>query len=384
MAEDGQGQAAGPEDVDFEAEGLLEGVEEGEAREARLQLLRELHDGGLSLEELRAAVEEDRLVLLPAELELTGEQNYTLEELAERTGLDSDFVNSLALALGLPRPGPEDRMLDEGTIEAAETIKAFLDAGVSQDAVLEVTRVAGEGMSNVAQAVSRHAAELLIEPGDTELDLGRRFAQAVADFVPRAEPLHQFLLRAHLREQVREGIVTRTELESGQLGGSREVAIAFADLEGFTRLGERIPPDEIGRVANRLAELATSVAEPPVRLVKTIGDAAMLACYDVPALLSASHTLVKTAEDEEDDDFPRLSAGLTHGHAVARNGDWYGAPVNLASRITSVARSGTVVVTAEVRERAGEGFDFSPLAPRKLKGVKGPVRLWRARPADQS
>jgi adenylate cyclase len=371
-------------DVDLEAEGLLEGVEEGEAREARVELLQELLDRGIELDELRAAVEEERLALMPAELELTGERSYTLDEVSERTGLDSDFLGSLALALGLPRPGPEDRLLDEGTIEAAESIKVFLDAGVSREAVLEVTRVAGEGMSNVSQAVARHAAEILMEPGDTELQLGRRFAQAVSEFVPRAEPMHQFLLRAHLREQVREGILSRRELESGELTGAREVAIAFADLEGFTRLGERIPPDEIGNVANRLAELATNVAEPPVRLVKTIGDAAMLACFDAEALLHASHALVSRAEEEDDEGFPRLSAGLAHGQALPRNGDWYGSPVNVASRITSVARGGSVVVTAEVRERAGEDFKFSPMAPRKLKGIKGPLRLWRARPADQS
>jgi adenylate cyclase len=373
-----------PEEVDLEAEGLLEGTEEGEPREGRIALLRELLEQGLSVEELRSAVQEHRLALLPAELALSGEQSYTLAEVAERTELDEDFLNSLALALGLPGPGSDERMLDEGTIKAAQTVKFFLDAGVSQDGVLEVTRVAGQGVSSLAQAISRHAADALMQPGDTELELGRRFAAAVSEGVPRAEPMLEFLLRAHLREQVRESVVTGTELERGQMEGTREVAIAFADLEGFTRLGERIPPDEIGRVANRLTEIASSVTEPPVRLVKTIGDAAMLACYDADALLDASLTLVRTAEEEEDEEFPRLSAGLAYGQALPRNGDWYGAPVNLASRITSVARPGAVVVTADIRERVGEAFDFSTLAPRKLKGVKGAVRLWRARLADQS
>ena len=60
------------------------------------------------------------------------------------------------------------------------------------------------------------------------------------------------------------------------LPGSREVAVCFADLVGFTRLGEEVAPEELGHLAARLEALAADAAEPPVKLVKTIGDAAML------------------------------------------------------------------------------------------------------------
>lgn len=374
---------ADSEEVDLEAEGLLEGVEGDEAREDRVRLLRELLDQGVSVEALRRAVEEDRLVLLPVELALTGEERYTLPEIAEKTDLDEEFVFDAVMALGLPRPGRDERRATEGDLESMRAVKYYLDFGISRRALLEIMRVIGDGMANTAQAVSQHAGQVLIEPGDSERALAERFAETASELMPKAGPLMQGLLRVHMREQVREGIVSRAQRETGRLAGAREVAIAFADLEGFTRLGERIAPDDLGRLAGRLSELATRVAEPPVRLVKTIGDAAMLACFDVPALLGAAHALVDAVK-EEDEDFPELSAGLAHGHALPRNGDWYGAPVNLASRVTAVARPGAVLVTAEVRERAEEAFDFSPLAPRKLKGVKKPVRLWRSRPTDHS
>ena len=75
-------------DVDFEAEGLLEGVQDARAREARLELLRALLAEGFSLDELRAAAAEDRLALLPVEHVLAAEEppRYTLEDLAERDG----------------------------------------------------------------------------------------------------------------------------------------------------------------------------------------------------------------------------------------------------------------------------------------------------------
>ncbi len=89
--------------------------------------------------------------------------------------------------------------------------------------------------------------------------------------------------------------------------------------------------------------MATAVAEPPVRLVKTIGDAAMLVANEAEPLLRASLALIAAAE-AEGDEFPLLRAGLATGPVLPQSGDYYGRSVNLASRITGVARPGSVVV----------------------------------------
>ena len=82
--------------IDFEAEGLLDGASD---REARLELLQSLEQEGFGLEELREAAAQDRLALLPVERVLAGEGKlYTREELAEETGLDPEF-----LGRGCPR-----------------------------------------------------------------------------------------------------------------------------------------------------------------------------------------------------------------------------------------------------------------------------------------
>ena len=98
------------------------------------------------------------------------------------------------------------------------------------------------------------------------------------------------------------------ERTGGRLPGSREIAVCFADLVGFTRLGEEVPPDELGRLAVRLEALAGDAAEPPVRLIKTIGDAAMLTSTEPEPLLDATLALLEAA-DAEGDDFPQLRAG---------------------------------------------------------------------------
>lgn len=104
-----------------------------------------------------------------------------------------------------------------------------------------------------------------------------------------------------------------------------------------------------GRVAARLGELAGEVACPPVRLVKTIGDAAMLASTEAEALVEAAVQLIEAVDARGD--LPRVRVGAAFGPAVARSGDWYGRSVNVASRITAIADPGTVFASCELRRR---------------------------------
>src|SRR6185437_4927639 len=161
--------------------------------------------------------------------------------------------------------------------------------------------------------------------------------QAAGSLYPLVNPLVDSVLTLHLKHATQSTVVSALERSGGQLPGSREVSVCFADLVGFTRLGEEVAPDELGRLAVRLESLAADAADPPVRLVKTIGDAAMLASPEPEPLLGAALSLIAAA-DAEGEDFPQLRAGAAMGQALPRAGDWFGRPVNLASRITAVAR----------------------------------------------
>jgi adenylate cyclase len=364
--------------TDFEAEGLLDGVQ-GEAREARRRLLEQLDGEGVPLEELREAVAGGRLTLLPVERALAGgSPRYTPREVAELSGVDLDLLQRATAALGVPYPDPDMRSLTEADLEEARRVKAFIAAGLPEDGILQVARTIGMGTSRIAEANRELVVRTLMQPGDTERDLALRFAAAAEHMLPLIGPTLVYALQTHMLEQVRRDVIAAADLASGEVGGTVELAACFADLVGFTKLGEQIETEELGLVAGRLDELATAVAEPPVRLVKLIGDAAMLVAADAEAMIGAALRLVEAA-DEEGDEFPRLRAGVSYGSALVQAGDYYGRPVNLASRITAIAKPGSVLVDEPTMEAAGTAFHYSYAGERRLKGFDLRVKLYRAR-----
>jgi adenylate cyclase len=367
--------------IDFEAEGLLKGTR-GKAREARRELLQELADDGVSLQDLRRADEEDRIALLPVERVLEGDgPRYTAAEVAERSSVDEDLLRRNWLALGLPDPGDEAVFTDDDE-EAAKRIAALREAGLPDEGILEVSRVIGLALAQVAAASRALVAESILSGGGTEADIGRRLAEGARQLGPLMGPLLEYVLNLHLREQVRSDVIGRAEITAGRLPGAQEVTACFADLVGFTKLGEQLAPEELGAITGRLGELASDVADPPVRLVKLIGDAAMLVSPDNDALLEAALDLVERTE-AEGEGFPPLRAGLARGPALLRAGDWYGRPVNLASRITGIAYPGSVLVSEEVRDASSDGYSWSFAGERRLKGVDGRVKLHRVRHDDE-
>jgi adenylate cyclase len=362
--------------IDFEREGLLEGVDSKQERAARIELLEQLVAEGVPLEELKRAVAEDRLALLPVELVFTRDCRYTIAEVAEKTGLDEDFLRRDQRALGLAQPGRDERFFSDADLDGALTVKGLLDAGVSEEDLLELARITGQGTARLAEAVLGVLAPLFMRAGDTERDLGLRYADAAMRLAPLMGPSLETPLRLHLREVIRREVVGRAERASGRLPGAREVTICFADLAGFTRLGEQVEVAALGDVASRLETMASDVAAPPIRLVKMIGDAAMLVSPDAAALLGGALELVEAAK-ETGGDFPRLRAGIANGLALWRSGDWYGRPVNLASRITAIAEPDCVIATRDVRDAVGDNYQWSRAGIRTFKGIEAGVELFR-------
>jgi adenylate cyclase len=369
------------EEIDFAAEGLLDGLD-GEQREQRLALLEQLAAEGVPLAELRRTTAAGTLLFQLADRVIVGPERYTAAEVAEKSGVDLEFLLAARRAMGLPTAELDEAVYTEGDLQSARMNHIARDAGISDQEIFDLLRILGRGLSQAAETLRALPLKLVLRPGITERELAGQYAQAVAQLYPLVDPLLSNLLALHLRQNTQAEVISVLERSGGGLPGTREVAVCFADLVGFTRLGEEVPPDELGRLAARLEALAADVAEPPVKLVKTIGDAAMLASVELEPLLDATLTLIDAA-DAEGEDFPQLRAGAALGMALPRAGDWFGRPVNLASRITSIARPGSLLAEQEIRESAAqESYRWSFAGERRLRGIREPVALFRARRSE--
>lgn len=368
---------------EFAEDGLLDGLE-GEAREERIALLSWLRDDyRMSREALQQSSTNGTLVLAASGRALGTGERYSAADVERRTGLDARLWADLLRAGGLPAPLDLDAVqYGETHLEAARSVKRFVDAGVQHEQLLNVARVLGRGLAQTADLMRQTVMELTIAPGMSERQLASRYAATSEGLVPMLGPMLDQLLRLHLHNAVRDEVVTDDERRAGALPGAREVSVAFADLVGFTKLGEELPPTELERVAERLVLLTGDAIDPSVRLVKSVGDAVLLVSSDPLALARTAFGVLDRVE-EEGPGFPQVRIGLAHGPAAARAGDWFGRPVNLASRITGVARAGSVVADAAARDAIGEdhGVAWSTVGDRRLKGIRSSVRLYRARPA---
>jgi adenylate cyclase len=360
--------------MDFAEAGLLDGIEDDE-REQREKLLQRLADDGFTLEQLTKATQEHRLALLPVDQILQG--RYSAEEVERRTDLPEGMMVRIRRLHGLPSPESGDTVFTDEDIQAARSMKIFLDAGFDEERISEITRVLGESMARVAATVTAAFARTFLHPGDSEADVALRFAELAEQLTPAVTPILAAAFKAHLRDSVSRGMLGRAQLEAGDVGNRQDVTVCFADLVGFTRLGSRVEVLELGTVAGRLSELAAAVTEAPVRLIKTIGDAAMFVSPEPGPLVGVALKLVEAFENE---DLPSLRAGIAYGPAVISAGDFYGNSVNLASRVTGVARPGSVLCTQEVHDAAPDDYDWSRAGRYRLKGVSGQTPLYRARP----
>ena len=369
--------------IDFEAEGLLDGLT-GDERDSRLALLERLAADGAEVDELRDAVDEGRLALMQLERMLVGRPRYTPEEISELSGIEIEELERQWRSIGLAVPNRDEAVLSREDLDSANRMREILDAGLAPEQLAELGRTIAVAMSQFAAASRQVVGGTFVGDGGTENDVSDRLAEGAGGLIPTVGPTLDYVYRRHLREQLRHAAFNEDEdaRATGALPDAGMIAIGFADLVGFTKLGEQLQPEELGRVTGRLEDVAASVAHGPVRLVKLIGDAAMLASADTTALLEAMLELVETMTAEEEE-FPLVRAGVAYGPAFTRGGDYYGRPVNLASRITEAARPGTVLVGPGVLDQIDpDGYRISRPVRKHLKGIAGNVEMSRVRRLD--
>jgi adenylate cyclase len=351
---------------------LLDGLD-GDARAGRKRLVAELLERGYAPATLRDAEAQDRLAILLLEEAFGESASLTARQVAKSCGLDVDDVLRTFRLLGVPVADADTPALDDLSCATLQTMQLARAYGISQRGIDELLAVLGRRMWQLAADLEVIIGNELGRAGDTEYELAHRYADAASVLAPAAVPLVAGAFTAHLRERMREIFVTPAEAERGALRAVAEVTVAFVDVVGFTELGERVDADHLKSVASRLVDIAEAVLNPPVRLVKTLGDALLLMSRDTTALVDAV-VEINTAAGV-DPELP-VHCGVAHGPAHVGGADVYGATVNLASRLTDLAPPHQIwASTATAALDTNLRHHWQSLGHRAVKGCADPIEI---------
>jgi adenylate cyclase len=361
--------------------GLLPGVdgELGPVHLERARLIRLLLEGGIDLESIRRAQDEhgDLLGLFVDQLHPGGAyQTYSLEEAATRFGFDLDIARRLWGASTLLE---HDELMTEDDARMARSVQDALDAGLPEEALLELVHVYDEALGRVADAEARtfhiYVHERLRAAGLSGAELTETTA-GISDAVQSlADPTVLYFHRKGLERALREDLVRHFAeaaglLETSEVPGQVSVAIVFVDLSSFTPLTQAMGEVHAAQVLARFSALVRAAVRPRHgHIVKQIGDAFMLAFTDTEEALRCALETEQGAAAETH--FPACRLGVSCGRALYREGDYIGTTVNVAARLVAAAEPHQILVSPEVRDAVGAAPDieFRPLGRRQLKGL---------------
>ncbi|HWE59331.1 MAG TPA: adenylate/guanylate cyclase domain-containing protein [Solirubrobacteraceae bacterium] len=342
----------------------------------KARLIRRLRDRGYTLAQLRQATAEGRLAFgRILELFESGGATYARKQATRRTGVDAVTVDRVAAGLGIPAGEP----LDEVAMQVVGYVAAAVKAGLPREAMQQLTRVYAQAISQIADAEVRlvhlYVHEPLMRSGGSAEEMADTMLTVAEGLLPISTPLLEQLHRRMLMHFIDQDVVghMEAELSSDEHGvGRMRVAIAFADLAGYTQLTEARGDLHALDVVDRFIASVTATLPENSRVIKTIGDEVMVVGSD-PAALTAWAARLGGSMPEE----PRPRAAVHYGYAQYREGDYFGREVNLASRVQAESGPGEVLVTRAVIEAGGSGLRFEPLPEVRLRGFSEPTELFR-------
>ncbi len=279
------------------------------------------------------------------DLLLGGPRTMTRGEVHERTGLTPEHTARLWSALGFPATGDDARGFTEADIDALELSGRLLDEDTFDEAEeLAVARALGQGLGRLAEWQANLVRRTIA--GSGRADDPDAVVEAVEAFVPTLERLQSYVWRRHLAVTAGRmlSVLARPE---GERPEENRVVVGFADIVGFTALSRKIDETELRSLLERFETVCTDVvARRHGRIVKTLGDEILFVCERVEDALDIAFRLHEQVPDEGDR--LTLRVGLALGDVLPRYGDVYGPVVNIASRLTSEARPGTVLVDEDL------------------------------------
>lgn len=369
------------------SKGLVPGYEGPPSRwtpaaAAYVRVVARLRARGHSLEQIKRASDNGQLAVGPIEnlLSYSGPRR-SLRQAARVSGLDPALIERVYATWGL------GTLLVEGVsdedLQMLKYAAAVLDAGLPLPAFLQLMRVYGQAVAQIADAEVRlihlYVHEPLMRADVSSEEIADEMEGLTREVLPFAAPFMNYLHGRLLAHFVEQDMIGHMEADLGADAleeGRVRVAIAFADIAGYARLTvERGDEAALGTV-ERFVEAVAQTLPIDARVIKMLGDEVMVVGSDAAALTGWAVGLQAGAAPAD----PRVRIGIHYGEALYRDGDYYGREVNQAARVVARAGGGEVLVTRPVVEAAAgvDGLEFDRIGEVRLKGFSDPTELFTA------
>lgn len=299
------------------------------------------------------------------ELLLGGELRYTRPEAIEAAGVTEEFAQRLWRALGFPHVPEETVAFTDTDVAALAKVATLPSAGlVNEEIVFRMVRAVGQTMARLAKWQVDILVETLTEPLEPPGPEALRVIMEHAE--TRIAELEPLIVHAWRRQLAAAG----TRLLAAQEDPAVRAAVGFADLVAFTRTSRDLDERELARLVERFEETASDVvAEHGGRVVKTLGDEVLFSAETAEAGAEIALSVAEAVRD--DAGIPDVRVGMAYGPVLPLRGDVFGTTVNLASRLTSMARPGTVLTDAGLAsELRGDGaYELTRIRARRAHGL---------------
>ena len=315
-----------------------------------------------------------------SELMLGESPHLRRAEVSELSDVPPDVARARWRALGFPEADDDDVAFTQADVDALRATQELVGLGViDSDTEQAFIRTIGRTFARLAEWQVR-AFLGSIDAGD--LDEGDPAGQLeeLQKVVPLGERVQAYVWRRHL-----VNAATRLLMTDSDDADVASMCVGFVDIVGYTTRSRHMTRTELTDMVERFEEVTTGlITDHHGRVVKTIGDEVLFELDD--AKEAALLALELLDEHEDDDSFPEVRIGIAHGDVLHHMGDVFGPVVNVASRLTSVARPGSAVIDREMAEALRDDDDLR-LKRMRRTSVKGYEHLepWSLkRPRDQA
>jgi adenylate cyclase len=365
-------------------EGLIPQYNGGWSAPAARQvgIVARLRERGYTLEQIREASDSGRLALGGVEDYLSvPEGRHTLRQTARATGLSPEQIERFVGSLGLSTLSVE--AISDEDLEMLKYVAAVMEAGLPEAAFIQIARVYGQALAQIAETevrlVHMYIHEPLMRSGVSDRQIAEQMDGIVRELVPFITPLMTWVHGRFLAHFVEQDVIGHMEADIGAQAppeGRLRVAIAFADLAGYTRLTEEQGDEQAVSAVERFVEEVERTLPIEARVLKTLGDEVMVVAPEPVGLTRWAVGFQAQAPAG----VPPPRIGVHYGEAIYRDGDYYGREVNQAARVVARAAGGEVLVTRAVVDLADgvDGLAFKLIGEVGLKGFSEPTELFLA------